>query len=377
MSHTLHTHSRRHTTTWVLGLLSMCLLALFLALAFDYTQPMAVTVDGVRMRLRAGTLVSELQNSGAIASHTGRLMAVDGTVLNEVDGQRPRITRNGRPVTSGEMVFDGDVLTSVGGIDSTETTEAVREPIPITTTVLGSGSTLMLANAGSVGVRESVVGVVSGAVVSSQTITPAQPMVIYRVVPQPTGKLIALTFDDGPWPGQTNKILKILKAEHIHATFFMLGVRVKLAPGLARQVVAAGNQVGNHTLGHKSLTTISPKEMKRQIVGGADAIFKATGVHPMWLRPPYGAIDPQVWKESKRLHLHIGLWDIDPRDWSNPGVKHIGVVVKKNAKKGRVILLHDGGSDRKQTIKALPKMIRGLKKRGFIFVTMQELANAH
>ncbi len=378
MYQTVPPHPHRRTTTFVLSIVSLCLLALFLALAFNLKQPISLTVDGVKMKVRAGTTVAELQSSGAISSHAGRVLSIKGAILGDAEGEPVLIERNGRSAASNEIVFDGDVLMSSSGADSTEATVAVREPIPMQTRIQGTGPVMQLASPGSVGVREAVLGAVSRDVVSSRTVTPEQPMVVLRVRPSPTDKLIALTFDDGPWPGHTEKILQILKAEKVHATFFMVGIRVKLSPGLARLVVADGNLVGNHTLSHRELTKNSAKEVKHQIMGGADAIFRATGVRPIWFRPPYGSINGGVWKETRQLHLRVAMWDIDTRDWSRPGVKHIVTVAEKHASKGAIILMHDGGgSDRTQTIAALPTVIRDLKKRGFVFVTLQELADAH
>ncbi len=169
------------------------------------------------------------------------------------------------------------------------------------------------------GLRTRVIGEKSKAVVSEQVIRPAQDMVIVQSRPNPRDKLVALTFDDGPWPGQTDKILNILKREEVRATFFMLGVRVKLAPELARRVAEEGNQVANHSLGHRLLTTSKPKEIRRQIRGGADTIYEATGVLPTWFRPPYGAINKAVWKQVRTSRMHVALWTVDTRDWSRPG----------------------------------------------------------
>jgi peptidoglycan/xylan/chitin deacetylase (PgdA/CDA1 family) len=97
---------------------------------------------------------------------------------------------------------------------------------------------------------------------------------------------------------------------------------------------------------------------------------------PTWFRPPYGAVNGAVWKQVRLSHLRVALWDIDTHDWSRPGVNHIVNTVKKHARSGAIILMHDGGVNRQQTIQALPKIIRELKERGYVFVTLQELASA-
>jgi peptidoglycan/xylan/chitin deacetylase (PgdA/CDA1 family) len=105
-------------------------------------------------------------------------------------------------------------------------------------------------------------------------------------------------------------------------------------------------------------------------------IQKATGVKTTWFLPPYGAINQRVWAETRAFKLRVALWDVDTLDWTRPGVNKIVKTVNKQVRPGDIILMHDGGGDRSQTIKALPKVIQNLKKRGYTFVTLQELATA-
>ena len=336
-------------------------------------QPISVRVDGRRMSIARGSTVGDLIARGVLDSRPGRLLSVRGDVLRDQGGAPPLVWRNGRLVGTAEPVFDDDVLASAPGVDSVEARVTLREPIPYKTRIQGTGPVMRLANPGSVGIRERVVGAISKSEVSKRTVLAAQDMIVLRMRPTPKDKLIALTFDDGPWPGQTEKILGILKHEGIHATFFMLGVRIKAAPQLARQVAADGNLIGDHTLGHRLLTTQTAKEVNRQIVGGLTWIHRATGVNATWFRPPYGAIDQKVWKETRSLKLRVALWDVDTRDWARPGVKKIVKTADKHARRGAIILMHDGGGNRTQTIKALPTIIHDLKKRGFVFVTLNEL----
>lgn len=346
------------------------------AVAWSMDQPVAVHVDGRTMRLRPGTTISELQADNILASRAGRFLSVKGSVLSTEGGDAPHITRNGRPVGPNQSVFEGDIVLSTPGIDTVEATSVVREVIPFRTRTVGSGPVMAITRQGREGAIERIVGSVSRQVVSETTVTTALEMVVTRRRPMPTDKLIALTFDDGPWRGHTDKILDILKNANIHATFFMLGVRVKAAPDLARRVVAEGHAVGDHTLGHRYLPKEKPKEIRHQIEAGADVVEDATGVRPVWFRPPYGAINAAVWKASRKLKMHVALWDVDTRDWSKPGVKKIVATVKRNARKGAIILMHDGGVDRTQTIAALPTIIEDLQKKGYIFVTLPELAAA-
>jgi len=192
----------------------------------------------------------------------------------------------------------------------------------------------------------------------------------------PDRRLVALTFDDGPWPGQTDEVLRIFENQGARATFFMVGDRARAYPQLVRKVVGAGHLVGGHTLEHRRLAVLEPEEVRRQMVEGSNAITDVTGVAPTWFRPPYGAINRETMRQTQALGLRLAMWDIDTGDWRDPGVKKIVSRVMTEVENGSVIVLHDGGGDRRQTIAALPEIIRGLKERGYVLVTMQELADA-
>ena len=364
---------KKHRIPWLLVLAAFLLFGAVVLAAMAFQQPIVVTVDGPRESVKSGTTIADLAVAGRLHAKRGRLMSVTGTVLQAEGGAEPQVWRNGELVTSAARLFEGDKIVSALGVDKVEERVTVKEPIPYKTRIRGSGPVMRLTDPGSVGIRQRVEGAVSKAVISSGTVVRARDMIVTRTRPSPKDKLIALTFDDGPWPGQTDKILSVLRHEGVHATFFMLGVRVKLAPKLAKQVAEDGNLVGSHSLGHRLLTTAKTKEIKRQIVGGTSAIKKATGVNATWFRPPYGAINQRVWKQTRNLHLHVALWDVDTRDWSMPGVKKIVKTAEKYARKGSIILMHDGGGTRTQTIKALPKVIHNLKGRGYTFVTLREL----
>jgi peptidoglycan/xylan/chitin deacetylase (PgdA/CDA1 family) len=366
----------RRDAASLLGVAVAMLLALVLVFALRVSRPVWITMDGSRLQVSYGTSVGDLNRTHAPSSRSGRLLSVDGSVLATEGGAPPGILRNGRPATATQVVFNDDVIESKDGLDAVEATVALREPIPVKTRITGSGPVMRLANPGSVGVRLRVAGSVSGKVVSEKILVKPQAMRIVRTRPRPKDKLVALTFDDGPWPGQTDKILKILEREGVHATFFMVGARVRASPGLAKEVVEAGNLAGNHTLGHRLLTKSKPKQIKRQLSGGASAIKRATGVSPKWFRPPWGAMNSKVWKQTRKMGLHVALWDIDTRDWTRPGAKKIVSRATKRVDKGTIILMHDGGVNRTQTIQALPKIIRTLKNRGYVFVTLEELADA-
>lgn len=185
-------------------------------------------------------------------------------------------------------------------------------------------------------------------------------------------KLIALTFDDGPWPVSTPQILEILSKEKIRATFFVLGQPLQNYPQIAKQIVAKGHAIGNHTWHHwyhKLDATTSAKE-----IDATDAlIYKTTGIKTHLFRPPGGLLNNGVVDYAKKKKYFVALWSSDSMDYNRPSVPSLVRNVMKNARPGGIVLMHDGGGDRSHTVKALPIIIAQLKKQGYKFVTVPEL----
>ncbi len=145
---------------------------------------------------------------------------------------------------------------SRNGADTTESRATSREALPIEIVEEGIGPVVRLRRVGAPGVAIVTRGRISGVETSRSIVSTGDEMVVVRRPAAPGDKLVALTFDDGPWPGQTDKILAVLKKQRIHATFFMLGGRARQAPALARRVAAEGHVVGSHSLSHKELTKL-------------------------------------------------------------------------------------------------------------------------
>lgn len=184
---------------------------------------------------------------------------------------------------------------------------------------------------------------------------------------------IALTFDDGPNPPYTAQILAILLQFRIQVTFFCVGRQVAAHPDLVRQEAAAGETIGNHTWSHPFLPALSAPQIFAQLTMTSHILQKTIGMRPRFFRPPFGALNAQVLTQVNRLGLTTVLWNDDPRDWSRPGTSVIISRVRSEADNGAIILLHDGGGDRSQTVAALPTIIKALHKRGFRFVTLRQL----
>ncbi len=208
----------------------------------------------------------------------------------------------------------------------------------------------------------------------ADTVATVAPQVKNSVVFQGSSNLpeVALTFDDGP-SMYTPQILSILQANSIHATFFCVGEWVSYYPNYVQQEYSQGNVVGNHTWDHPDLTTLSSADVQTQINKTSTLIQQTIGVQPTLFRPPYGAINASVKSQAAQMNLTPVLWDIDTQDWTLPGSDAIVNAVVGQAGNGDIILMHDGGGDRSQTVAALPRIIQGLRERGLQMVTVPQL----
>ena len=184
---------------------------------------------------------------------------------------------------------------------------------------------------------------------------------------------IALTFDDGPNPPYTSQILNILRRFHINATFFDIGRQVVVFPNLVQMESINGNFVENHTWAHPNLPDLSVPSVQWQISTTSSAIERITGIRPTLLRPPYGAFNLTTLAVINTFGLTTITWNIDPQDWSRPGTTTIVNRVLTNVSNGAIILMHDGGGDRSETVAALPTIIETLLNKGYKFVTIQQM----
>jgi polysaccharide deacetylase family sporulation protein PdaB len=184
---------------------------------------------------------------------------------------------------------------------------------------------------------------------------------------------VALTFDDGPNPPYTSQILATLQNYHVHATFFTVGRQIEAHSALEQQESDQGHLVENHSWSHANFNTLTSESMNWQLTTTNDAVYKITHIRPKLFRPPYGAYNSTLLNIATSLNLTTVTWNVDPRDWTRPGTDVIVSRVLNQTKNGSIILMHDGGGDRSQTVAALPTIIEQLQQRGFCFVTVQQL----
>ena len=185
-----------------------------------------------------------------------------------------------------------------------------------------------------------------------------------------TRRTVALTFDDGPWT-DTPQFVRVLEARHVHATFFLIGRQVPGHGALLRRELADGDALGNHTFSHPNL--VRAGGVQSQLMLTSAAIERASSYRPCLFRPPYGSYDGAVVNVAAGQRLTTVLWDVDTRDWARPGTAAIVARVLAGVRPGSIVLMHDGGGPRQQTLQALPRIIAALRRRGFTFATVPEL----
>ncbi|MDM3861082.1 MAG: polysaccharide deacetylase family protein [Aphanizomenon gracile PMC644.10] len=199
-----------------------------------------------------------------------------------------------------------------------------------------------------------------------------QGIVISEAKLPPEKKVIALTFDDGPWPSSTDKVLDILKKNNIKGTFFVVGQNVKNYPDLTKRVVTDGHTIANHTW-HHWYHHMNPQVAAYEVANTTDIIYQTTGVKTSLFRPPGGNMRNGVAAYAKGNKYAVIMWSSDSMDYSRPGVPRLINNIFREAKPGGIVLMHDGGGDRSHTVKALPEIISKFRKQGYEFVTVPEL----
>jgi peptidoglycan/xylan/chitin deacetylase (PgdA/CDA1 family) len=202
------------------------------------------------------------------------------------------------------------------------------------------------------------------------TPTPAEPAIAFNSV-HVDGPVIALTFDDGPNATLTPKLLDLLGARHLKATFFVVGQNAADHPEILKRAVREGHEVANHSWSHPNFAKMSDDAVRRELQKTDDAITAAIGKRPTLMRPPYGSITAH---QKKWIHEEFGyriiLWDVDPLDWKRPGPSVVTARILKETKAGSIVLAHD---IHPPTIEAMPATFDQLMKKGFKSVTVTEL----
>ncbi len=230
-----------------------------------------------------------------------------------------------------------------------------------------------------VGLIVAILGIAAGVALTVSAVLPAGNFYgpVFTEV-RTKHKIVALTFDDGPYPPYTGQILDILREYNVPATFFVVGRNTIKHPELVRRIVEEGHQVGNHTYSHIDLLKADRNGIITEIEQADRAIALAAGVHPHIVRPPHGFRDAVVMQICREKGLKVVEWSVLSRDWTNPGVQTIVQRTLSKVTTGSVILLHDGDgisqtASRAQTVEATRHIIRELLAQGYQFVTVDEI----
>jgi peptidoglycan-N-acetylglucosamine deacetylase len=189
------------------------------------------------------------------------------------------------------------------------------------------------------------------------------------------GPFAAITFDDGPHGGQTPRLLKMLKDRGIHSTFFVVGQCVAENPEIARQIVAEGHEIANHSWDHPLLSKMGQESVREQLQRTHEVVRQETGVNMSLFRPPFGGFTPnqRSWAHATWGYRVI-LWDVDSLDWKHRSPAKTQAIVLSSARPGSIILCHD---IHKTTVDAMPATLDGLLAKGLKLVTVSDLLKMH
>lgn len=231
------------------------------------------------------------------------------------------------------------------------------------------------------GLGIAVLGIIIGFVLTLNAVMPRNHFYgpVYSEI-RTSQKLVALTFDDGPYPPYTGQLLDLLKEKQVPATFFVIGQNAAKHPELLQRIVAEGHQVGNHTYNHVDLLKADRQAIISEIDKTNQVITDTIGYAPHVMRPPHGFRDAVVMDIMAEYKLKVVEWSVASRDWVNPGAEVIAERTLGKVNNGSVILLHDGDGvaaklPRSQTIAATRIIIDRLAAEGYRFVTVDEILN--
>ncbi|REK69101.1 polysaccharide deacetylase family protein [Paenibacillus paeoniae] len=192
-------------------------------------------------------------------------------------------------------------------------------------------------------------------------------------------KYICLTYDDGPHPEYTPQILDTLKENEAQATFFLFGKFAEQYPSIVQRILSENHEIGNHTYSHPTLTTLDLTEIEQEILAGEEAIRKSVNYRCNLFRPPYGIFANEIVEKVMAINYKFVLWsrEMQVDDWKLPGSEKMVEEILNKAKSGSIVLMHDAGGNRDQTVEATRKVIPLLKGMGYKLITISDLIKAH
>ncbi|MBV6698066.1 polysaccharide deacetylase family protein [Kitasatospora aureofaciens] len=198
-----------------------------------------------------------------------------------------------------------------------------------------------------------------------KALTVAENKPVYEL--DPAQRVVALTIDDGPDPRYTPTVLALLQQYGIRATFFLIGENAVEHPALVRDIADRGHHIANHTWTHPDLRHLSESQVRDELERTSDLLLRTTGRLPTWFRAPGGDWSEVSLKVTADLGLRNMSWSVDPRDWARPGTSVIIDRILKDVRPGSIVLNHDGGGDRSQTVAAMKTYLPALIDSGYFF----------
>jgi peptidoglycan/xylan/chitin deacetylase (PgdA/CDA1 family) len=325
----------------------------------DLPPPLQITVQGQTEFVARDTKFGKLIRDLGLRAKWGRLLDVESKVLR-YRADPGRVLLNGTIAPGSTLLSNGDAVQVVNGIDRTERTQRV---VTLMEDLQPGNPQYALDTSQVEEIR--VEGRISHKVVSIRFRSVGE-------VNRPPA--VALTFDDGPWPANTPRILEILKRMDAKATFFVIGYLAERHPDLIRSEIEAGMTIGSHSWGHPNspkFKDLEPNRIQTEMSQTNDFLSSQFGLRTDLFRPPGGSFDGTVVRIANALGMRIVLWNVDPKDWAgSETAKSIADAVLANVRPGSIIDLHDGGGDQSATIQALPQIIRGIREMGLRLVTI-------
>ena len=347
------------------------------------SKPVEVTLNGDQVTISgAERSVGGLLDNNVVSVTPGNYVAVDGSTIRQGEGTRCTAKVNGNDTDDmGMHLNGGDKIEISNGTDITEPyTDSDPQTLPHKTELKGVGAVHLYSNNAQDGEQVTRTGKESGITATVTTKEPIDNIVQYYNVNSNGDKVIALTFDDGPWDKQTDEILDILEQNDAKATFFTVGQCISGHEKELQRAASMGCEIGTHTWDHAegsgqgvSLIKMSTDERKQEVQKGLEAIKNATGQEASTIfRCPGGNFDTSVATDLEGIVTAEIGWNVDTTDWKKPGADVIAQRIQ-SAGPGNIILMHDGGGDRSQTIEGLRQALPKLKEQGYSFITVQEL----
>ena len=303
--------------------------------------------------------VADVLGAAGVRPRDGRLRSVVSATFLDGATDPAVVERNGRPTVDTDVVHDDDVLVTRDGRDWVEATVVRTAPVPT------GGLPDVETHAwrpGADGVRRTVVGAHSGEEVRTTVITPPR-----AAAPIP-GRVVTLSFDDGPHAEWTPLVLDVLRRRHVHAVFCVVGDMVDAHPDLVARIAAEGHRLCDHTVDHADLDAAGVDQLAAQIGPTADRVAAITGARPVLFRAPYGSFTDAVVDRAHAVGLRALGWAVDTDDYAGPAPTTLVTDLMATVEPGAVILFHDGGGDRRATVDALPYVITALRRAGYRFV---------